>query len=395
MINNQKVNALICEFNPLHLGHKYIIDKMKEESSLVVCLMSGNFVQRGDIAIFDKWARTKMALACGADLVLELPLPIATSGAKAFADGSIKILNSLGIIDNIYFGSESGNISSLQKIIEVIESESFNLRIKEEMKKGMTFAAARENCVNELLDGDYLNELSGSNNNLAIEYMTAIINNHSVITPKTIKRVGGAHDVNSKEPIVSAKQIREMISNSDLSFFEKMPMECAEIIKHEFISGAGPVFFSTLELSILCKLRTMTANEFSALPDISEGLHNKIFKAVRDATTIEELFSLIKSKRYTLARVRRLIFHAFLGITKEMQSASYVRILGMNNNGKEIIRNSKKNLPIIGKISDTEVLSNYARTQFNLECIADDIYNLCKPNRGKCGESLSHKIIIS
>ncbi len=388
MIKNKKITAVICEFNPLHKGHKHLLNKMRE-NSLVVCVMSGNFVQRGDLAIIDKWQRTKMALACGADLVIELPLSIATSNAETFSFGAVEIINSLGIVDELHFGSECGDTKRLKEIVDLLGTEEYQKELKINLSKGISFATAREITVSSLLNC-YNEELKGSNNNLAIEYMKALNSLNSNIKPVTIKRIGAGHDEISSGDTLSAMQIRGMIKTDDKNIYDNIPEEGIEILKN----SNGPYLISKLETAILCKLRSLSIEDLRQVPDISEGLENRLFSAIKKAVSIEELISLTKTKRYTHARIRRIILHAFLGVNKDMQKNAYVRILGFNRAGKEIISKSNKTLPILGKASDINKFSEFAKSIFELECMADDIYALATEKKIPCGLDYTMGIII-
>ena len=391
-LEKNKINAVICEFNPFHNGHQYIINEMKKQG-LVICVMSGNFVQRGDVAILDKWARAKTALLCGADLVLELPVAFSTANAQTFSLGSVEILNSLGIIDNLFFGTENGNIKELENILNLFETTAFQNELKLNLNKGKTFAKAREDATKSLLKDAYNDELAGSNNNLALEYLSALKNTKSNIKAQTVKRQGANHDTFTEGENISAMQIREYIKGNILNLNLQMPTKSLKILENEIKFGNAPALINKIELAILCKLRTMSISDFANICDISEGLENRLFKAVREAVSLDDLYSKIKSKRYPLARIRRIVLHSFLDITKKSQKLSYIKVLAMNENGKNIIKNCKKNLPIIGKSSDVNKLDDFAKEQFALQCKCDDIYNLCRTNVSVCGDNYTKKII--
>lgn len=389
----EKTGGLICEFNPLHLGHKIILDKMRSEGA-VVLVMSGNFVQRGDTAIADKWTRARCALESGADLVLELPLPTAVSRAETFAMGGVTLLASLNVVDELWFGSECGDTDSLKKIQNIIESPDFNQAFKAHSQNGMSFAAARECAVAEIMGDDYGGELKGSNNNLGIEYIGAIKRINSPILPRTVTRRGAAHDSESTGEVISAMQIRSLIKEGG-NFAKYLPEHSAKAIEGLIESGFCPSRITALETAILAKLRTLEKHELSSLPDLSEGLENKLYKSIRRAKNLEELYDLVKSKRYSHARVRRLVLHAFLGVRADMQYVPYIHVLAMNQRGADILKNSKKTLPVIGKASDVKKLSKDAQRIFELEARADDIYALSSPVIRPCGLTFTTKLIKS
>lgn len=386
---NSNINGIVCEFNPLHLGHEYILKEMKKNGD-VVCVMSGNFVQRGETAIIDKWERTKMALSCGADLVIELPVPFAVAGAEKFALGSIHLLNSLGFVDNLYFGSESGDAKKLSEIVNIFSTEEFSKLLKTNMQTGISFANARELAINEILGEEYSLLLKGSNNNLAIEYIKAINSLKSDIKINTIKRLGTAHDDIKINSYPSAMAIRHLIARGeDLSSF--MPKTCHDIYVNASQNALCPSDFSKLETAILAKLRM--ANNFDNLPDISEGIEQKLLKALKEANSLEQLYDLVKSKRITHARVRRLVLSAFLGITESDSLPSYIKILGLSKQGAKLLSAKKNTLPIVGKFADVKKLSAQAQEEYKFECICDDIFALCQPKIQRSGESFRKEII--
>ncbi|MFI3324702.1 MAG: nucleotidyltransferase family protein [Clostridia bacterium] len=386
---NNKASGIVCEFNPLHLGHEYILSEMKKNKP-VVCIMSGNFVQRGEPAIIDKWERTKMALSCGADLVIELPVSFSLAGAEKFALGSIHLLNSLGFVENICFGSECGDSEKLQLITECIQTNEFNLLIKKYINTGITFAKARELCVLEILGEDYSNVLQGSNNNLAIEYIKAINTLQCDLKINTIKRIGTSHDNLEIDTFPSAMAVRNSIyNNEDLSEF--LPKTCLEIYNNAKTNNLCPTDFNKLETAILAKLRT--SDNFKNLPDVSEGIDNKLLKSIKTAKNLDELYDLIKSKRFTHARIRRLVLSAFLGIEKNDNLPSFIKILGISKDGSKLLSLKKNTLPIVGKFADVKKLDKTALDEYTLETKCDDIYALCQPKIQPCGLSFTKEII--
>lgn len=391
MKNTRKstISGLICEFNPLHMGHKAILQQMAAEGP-VVCVMSGNFVQRGEAAALDKWTRTRMALSCGADLVIELPLPFATAGAESFALGGVGILNALGCVDKLWFGSESGDILALTAIAVLLDSPALTPLLKAQCTKGLSFASAREAAVKELLGS--AKELKGPNNNLAIEYIRAINRLGSSIAPHTIKRMGTGHDQGPSGGFCSAMHIRGLMSRGE-DALQLLPPEIAPMLEEKLKDGSAPVSLMNAELAVLAKLRCMSPARLALLPDLSEGIENKLYKAIRSACSLEELYFTVKSKRYSLARIRRLVLNAYLGITADMRELHYIRILGMTEEGGRIIKKKTGNLPIVGKAADIKKLSPKAAQAFELEARAGDLYALCSPKIQPCGGDYTSKLI--
>lgn len=380
--------GIIAEFNPLHTGHKYLIDNAKKLGK-VVCVISGNFVQRGDTAICEKSKRAEMALLCGADLVLELPVCYAMSTAQNFAFGAVNILDAIGC-DILMFGSECGDIDLLLKASEILNSDEFSQKLPENLKNGTTFAVARQITAEQC--GLQKGVLDGANNNLAIEYITACKKINSKMKFKTVSRKGALHDSDEVEKdFVSASLLRKKLLKNDYEFCKKyLPNEVFSLIDN--ISN-----IKRIENTILGVLRAKEREELLNLPDLSEGVENKLFSSVKVATTLEELYSTVKVKRYTHARVRRLVLSAFLGIDKSffMKIPPYLRVLAFKNKGEEIIKKvaPKSKIPVVLRAGDIDLLSDEAKDLFSLECKATDLYALSLEKPLPCGLEYTKKII--
>ena len=295
------VVGIIAEFNPLHTGHKRIIDHAHTLGDTVACVISGNFVQRGDVGILSKLQRAKFALLCGADIVAEMPVLWSMSTAQNFALCGVWQLYNIGC-DKILFGSECGDINALKAAADVLNSDGFFNKVTDKAKSGVTFAVAREQAAQEM--GVDFTLLRNPNDNLGIEYILAAKKLNLPIEFHCIKRLGAMHDSGKvADGFVSSSFIREELYKGNIGYTERfMPREIRGIIRPEHIAD-----ISRIENAILCSLRTKTADDFKNLPDISEGLHNKIYFSARVATNLDELYNMIKTKRYTLARIRRLV----------------------------------------------------------------------------------------
>jgi cytidyltransferase-like protein len=349
--------GIICEFNPFHKGHKYLIDSVKKKDDFVICAMSGNFVQRGDFAVYDKYERAKVALENGADLVIEIPSFCSTLSAQGFAKAGVEILEKTGVCDSIAFGAECENVDELKKICnEIIERD---WEIKQELRSGVSYPQARQNVINSPI-------LDSPNNILAIEYLT-----YTKLNPIPVKRIGKGHDTDDEK--YSASEIRKNLPLSEISSMKNC------------------------ESAILYKLRSMSAQDFKNIDDVSEGLENRIVEAVRTSTSLEEIYDKIKTKRYTHSRIRRIILRAFLSIEKTTsKEPQYLHILGFNSKGKELLSQMKNaaELPIISKYSDINNQSDIVKELYELECKLTDIHNLgFKPPR-PCGTEQTSKIVV-
>ncbi len=362
---NVKICAIIAEFNPFHNGHKYIIEQTKSMGfTHVIAIMSGNFVQRGEPAIFSKNMRTQIALMNGVDLVVEMPCVWALSYAEKYAESGVFIANCLGCVDALVFGSECGDIKKLEKIKEIFKKLEFKEILQNNLRKGMTFAKAREQAVGSLLPDVNVSEiLSKGNNILGIEYIKAIENLHAKIKPLTLKR---------NTDFKSASEIRALIKENDGSYCKHIP-DNADIL--EFPKD---IFWG--EKGIISVLKNMNSEDFAKLPDISEGLEHKIYNSLHECTNLDNLLNLTKSKRYTMSRIKRIIMCAFLGITSKIQgrNPAYLRLLGTTNKGLEVLNMVKQTakLPIISRFADLENKDDFSKKVFEIECGATDLYGV-------------------
>ena len=385
-----EVLGIIAEFNPLHNGHKYLIKEAKKHGT-VICVISGNFVERGDTAIFEKHIRAKAALECGADLVIELPVCYAMSTAGNFALGAVSILSAIGC-DTIMFGSECGDIDALKKTSDILCSDEFSKKLPPLLDGGITFAAARQKAAEEC--GAEKGILEGANNNLAIEYITAARNINANINFKTITRIGAMHDsTNLQSEFASASAVRDIIKRENLNACEKyIPSETLKIFKNAQFSD-----ISLIENSILAVLRAKEKEDFKNLPDISEGLENKLFSSIKTAKSLNELYETIKVKRYTLARIRRLVLSAFLGIDNRLflKTPPYMRVLGFNKTGEEHLRQNKdySPIPVVMRINEVDALGKDAIYMRDLENRATDLYALSFKQPLECGLEYTRKLI--
>lgn len=386
MIKDKLIGGLICEFNPLHNGHKYILDKIKDECEYTVCVMSGNFVQRGDVAVLNKWKRAECALNLGADLVIELPVWNSVSTAEKFAFTGVHLLNSLGCVDRIYFGSECGDIEKLKKAAKLTADNEINTFIKENINSGETFAKVRENAVNILYGEEISNLFKESNNILGIEYIKALNKLESHIEPYTVKRYKAGHNEGIVENFASATKIRELISTK-----EEVKTFVPDIT-NTFIENSDLADIKNVERAILCKLRSLSPADLLNIPDVSEGLENRIIEGANENTDLGGLYSYIKTRRYSHARIRRIILSSFLNITKELPlEGKYLRILGMTKKGEEILKEKKNTLPYVLNYADSKKQGVEKYFEFEAKC--DSIYAMAKNNSDKGNEYYTHKLI--
>ena len=389
-----KVLGIIAEYKPFHNGHLYHSKKSIEETgaSSVICVMSGNFVQRGNTSIVDKWTKTKMALANGVDLVLELPTIYSVSSAENFAEGAIRLLDSLKIVDTISFGMEAKDIASLNNIANVLytEPKEYTTILEHELRKGVSFPKARENAVMMYLNDikQYANILTGSNNILAIEYLKAIKKLKSKLNPIGIRREKVLYnDEIIIDDFASATAIRKMIATGQFSDIQKvMPKSSYALLADELRKGHYVLDLSKFQKEIIYNLRKMSVEEIAQLVDVSEGLENAIKNAANSSNNLVDFVNIVKSKRYTQTRIQRILIYALLGITNSKMLAfkkavPYARVLGFNENGKQLISQiAKKNKKVqivtsVKKYMD-ESKNKVLKEMLETDILATNVYTL-------------------
>ena len=329
--------GIVCEYSPFHRGHWKQINRIREEfgpQTGIICAMSGNYVQRGHPAVFEKTLRAEAALRCGADLVVELPVTTALSSAESFASGGVAVLSRL--CDGLCFGAETAAPDLLEQTTRALLSDDFPPLLRRELDTGRSFPAARQAALESMgLSGKLL---EAPNNILAVEYCKAMIRQASPMKPIPISREGSYHaeEADFENPSATSLRLR-LQKGQDIRAY--LPDAVASIF-----AGAPTHTLEAGERAVLGKLRTMTEAEFDALPFGSEGLWRKLMHESRAQKTLEDIASSVKSKRYTRSRVDRMILCACLGITAEMMNRDipYVRVLGFNSRGREILNSVKK-----------------------------------------------------
>ena len=396
----EKILGIITEYNPFHNGHLYHLKESKKQTNCQysICVMSGNFTQRGSTSIIDKWSKAKMAIQNGVDLVIELPTLYAISSAENFAYGAIKVLDSLNIVTDISFGTESNNINLLDNISHLLltEPEEFKALLNEELGKGVSFPKAREIACTKYLQKNspenislYNNILFSPNNILGIEYLKALKKLNSKITPHIINRIESDHNsIDIKNNIVSSSAIRNIISkNQNLEILKNlMPENSYNILIENFESGHIVTDISGFEKEIIYSLRQMSTQDISKLADVKEGLEYKIKDAANSCNNLDTFFDIVKSKRFTHTRLQRILLYSLLNITKEDMLLSkkitpYIHVLGLNSNGRNLLSQISKTNPELRIITSVKKFENTC-TDLNLkhilekDILATNIYTL-------------------
>ena len=329
--------GIVCEYNPFHLGHRKQIDSIREKfgaNTGIICAMSGNYVQRGHPAVFDKTIRAEAAIRCGADLVVELPVTTSLSSAEGFAAGGVAVLSRL--CDGLCFGAETADLRQLLGTAEALLSEDFPKLLRRELDTGRSFPAARQAALEKMgLPGAIL---ESPNNILAVEYCKAILRQSSPMQPLPIFREGSYHAKEADFENPSAASLRIRLQNG-LEISEYLPEPAGRVF-----AGAPIHTLEAGQRAVLSRLRTMEDAEFEVLPFGSEGLWRKLMRESRTQATLEAIAAAVKSKRYTRSRIDRMILCAFLGITAQTLEAAipYVRVLAFNDRGREILNGAKK-----------------------------------------------------
>lgn len=387
-----RVVGIVAEYNPLHNGHIYHMEQAKKKTGASYCVvvMSGNFVQRGEPACTDKFTRAQWALEAGADLVIELPSVFAVASAERFATGAVRLLEQTGIVTDIAFGCEQSSLPVLEELAELIAQEPplYKRYLQYHLREGKSYPRARMEALSDIGVGQQtLSEISQPNNILAMEYLRALKKLHSPITPVPIERIGGGYnDPYLTGEYSSAGAIRDAVKAGDRQALSALPL---------FVSGAMqfddqfPLTVNDVSAMMLYKLRFMTPEQIRLLPDVSEGLEQAIASAARTSVDGDSFFSAIKSRRYTMARCKRIGMSALLDISAdlcedmEQDENLYFRILGMRRDARALLSAmaSISRTPVILRNADMNKCTDVARASLRVDALSTDIlsYALQKP----------------
>lgn len=410
-----RVIGVVAEYNPFHNGHYYHLQATKEITGAEYCVavISGNFTQRGDTSIVNKWAKAYMAICGGADLVIELPTVYSISSAENFASGAVKILDNLKVVDAISFGAEANDLATLNNIANVLyeEPKAYTNILSHELKKGISYPAARENALMMYLNDikRYANTLSSPNNILAIEYLKALKIQKSKLEPIMIRRKKVYYNDNKiVDDFASATAIRKLLQGGEYANLRKViPRSSYTIIGQESRKGGMVLSLAKYEKEIIYTLRKMTVEEIADLPDVSEGLQFAIKNAANEANNLKDLISNIKSKRYTQTRIQRILLYALLGIDKKLMENSrkvvpYVRVLGFTQKGKSLLseisrRNPKLNIiTSLKKYMDQNQNKNKVLAEMlEKDIFATDVYTLGYIGESKANLDFTNNMIIT
>ena len=370
--------GMICEWNPFHLGHAWLLRELKRCYSLpVVCVMSGNFVQRGEPAVAEKRARAEMALRCGADVVFELPTVWAMASAERFARGGVALLRRTGVVA---FGSECGDAAALMRVAACLDGEDFRAALQRRLAGGDTFAVCRERAAAELLGETDAALLREPNNILGIEYCRAL--RGSGIGAVTLPRTGAGHDGAASGGIAAASEIRRHLRGGQperaMAF---LPPAAAEVLRREMAQGRAPVTLENCERAVLAKLRTLREEDFLPYDGGGEGLYRRVYRAVRAGTSVGEILALAKTKRYPMARLRRMLLAAWLEVPQPPEEVPYLRLLGAGKDGRPLLRQMQRSgVPVLTKPADVGRIGPAAQELFTRECAWTDLYMLGMPS---------------
>lgn len=373
--------GVVCEYNPFHNGHAY---HLRESARLtddqgVVCVMSGDFVQRGEAALYAKYARAEAAVRGGADVVFELPLPWSLASAEGFARGAVGLLAAIGAT-TLSFGTESEDLGILDTLARrLIEPQTVELiRAKMADEPELSFAAARQRVLEELC-GEGARALETPNNILAVEYLKTIYTENLSLKPLGVRRLGSAHDGAGEGNTRSASEIRSLLLHGE-SADRFMGAAARAVLERDTAQGRGIPSRAAIETAILSRLRMLRREDFLALPDASGGLGERLFRAAGEEPTLDAVFAAVKNKRLAMSRVRRACYCAALGITSNAADGipPYARLLAANARGREMLAELRETseIPIVTKPASVRELGERSETIFSLGAAAHDLYVL-------------------
>ena len=362
--------GVVCEFDPLHRGHERLLRRAGESGRVLVCAMSGNFTQRGGAACVEKFARAEMAVRCGADLVVELPTPWAMATAEKFADGGVSLLAQCGV-KTLYFGSECGDTDALWATAEALLRADVHRAIRLEMDGGLPYAAARKAVLERETGLGAL--LAQPNNTLAVEYLKAIRRRGLAADAITVRREDGGH-----HGTASASHIRALLAaGQEAKAFALMPPQAADILGREMKKGLAPADPARLERAMLARLRLMNEHDFASYDSGGEGLYRRVYRAVQEGGSLGDILTRATTKRYPTARVRRMLWAAFLNLEPPSAEVPYIRVLAATEAGRKLLRQMQDSgAPVLTKAADVGRLGPAARALFTREARRTDVYTL-------------------
>ncbi len=390
-----RLAGIIAEYNPFHRGHAHhLLETRRQGASHVVVVMSGNFVQRGEPACFPKWVRAQIALQHGADLVVELPTPFATAAAPDFAFAAVDLMKKLSI-DTLSFGSECGDTTQLWSLLEACQTAEAHPAFQVALAKGLGHPTARHQTLIQLFGGSVAEAVRSPNNLLAIEYLRAMRLQAVAFDVMTVARIGTAHDAPSPQgSFASASFLRTLLKDGSLSALAPyLPEGSVPLLQEAVDKGQGPVFSQHLDRLLLSNLRMTTSTQLSCIDGMGkEGLEHRILKEMATCTSFEECVDRVSGKRYTKARVRRVLLHFLLGLQSDQfgKTADYLHVLGMNERGKEILKGLRHgDTPVSPKFADLATGSDLAT--FEARCT--DLYGSVTPTIQPAGWAYRARIV--
>ncbi|MGM9612021.1 MAG: nucleotidyltransferase family protein [Butyricicoccus sp.] len=380
-----KICGIVAEYNPFHNGHARHLAETRRQlgaGTAIVCAMSGNYVQRGDLAILEKYRRAQAAVRCGADLVLELPLSACLWSAAGFAWGAVSLLNALGCITHLSFGAEHADLTLLRRAAALSQSEG-NEALRQGLAAGLSYAAAMQQAVSAA-DPEAGALLASPNNTLAVEYLSALRTLRSAIEPIAVERIGGAHDsADTPDGLPSASYLRGLLAAGNLEACRPlMPEASFAVLEQDVLAGAAPVVRGAVDAALVAHLRRLTPESLARYFGGEDGLENRLADAIRDNVTFDAICAAAQTRRYPLARVRRTLLRAWLDLPHRIPpEAEYVRVLAIGEHGREILRHMKTtcSLPVIVKPVAARSLPEQYQPALARDELADDLYALAFP----------------
>ncbi len=380
-----KVCGIIAEYNPFHNGHALHISQTRAilgADTAIVCVMSGNFVQRGAPAMLEKYLRAAAAVQCGVDLVLELPLSAAISSAEGFAQGAVAALEAFGSVGYLSFGSECGSVRALQQCVAFTKSEAVEAVFRHKLQEGLSYAAAREQSV-AVWHPELAALLASPNNVLGLEYCRALDTANSLITPLSIRRHAVEHDSSeAQEYFASASYLRTRILQNDLSSCASlMPDISYQALQNAYHEGATQTAPLRFDAAIVSYLRRLSAQQLTQYERTEEGFTNRLFNAIQSGRTFEEICANAQTRRYPLARVRRALLRTFLDVpfTAAEDPIAYLRVLAIGAKGRELLHNCHCQLPLITKPLHEKKLPAAVQPALQRDIRADELFHLTLP----------------